>query len=124
MKNKKEVSKEVEQVVPKYSFAEGQENITPAKRVINKTMEVTETFTFWDVLKYVAKMDKAIEDKKSELEGLITMKEAYIKEMNLMDEKLGVTIMDADYQKQAAEEIQKELAEEQARKDEKNNQRN
>lgn len=92
-------------VVPVYTFADGQENLEPIKRKIRKTMEVTEEFTAWDVLQYVANMEKQISTKEAELEGLKNMKEAFLKEMVHVEEQTSVTSMQEEYQKTVAENI-------------------
>ena len=92
--------KDENQIVPVYSFAPDQEGVEPMKRKILKTMEVTETFTAYEVLQYIAKMDKAIEDKEAEIQGLKNMREAYIKEMAVVEEQTSVNSLQEDYQKE------------------------
>lgn len=99
-------------VIPKYSFKEGEEEISPVKRTIFKTMEVTETFNMYDVMKYLAAMDKSIADKQAEIDGLLAMKEAYIKEMSVVEEQLDVTNIEEEFQKAVAEENEKNAPEE------------
>lgn len=98
---------------PKYEFVneEGDSEVQPSKRKINKTMEVTESFTMYDVLAYTMKMEKAIEDKETELEGLKSMLEAYQKEIAFIEKELGVTKMDEKFHKELHEKLAKEEAE-------------
>jgi hypothetical protein len=98
---------------PKYEFVneEGESEVQPSKRKINKTMEVTESFTMYDVLAYTMKMEKAIEDKETELEGLKSMLEAYQKEIAFIEKELGVTKMDEKFHKELHEKLAKEEAE-------------
>jgi len=99
------MSEHIDIVIPKYQFdpSDG-EDISPVKRKILKTMEITETFTFWDVLKYIASMDKAIADKEAELKGLVEMKAAYMKELPLIEEQLNISNIEEEFQKVLAEE--------------------
>lgn len=99
--------KKTEKIVPVYKFAGEDESITPAERTISKTMEVTETFKMMDVLTYLAKMDKAISDKETELEGLKAMKKAYEDEIMIIEKQLGVMEMDDKFKKQVAIENEK-----------------
>ena len=99
--------KKTEKIVPVYKFASEDESITPAERTISKTMEVTETFKMMDVLTYLAKMDKAISDKETELEGLKAMKKAYEDEVMVIEKQLGVMEMDDKFKKQVAIENEK-----------------
>ena len=95
--------------VPKYEFTdveEGVEGVSPIRRTISKTMEVTEMFSVFDCLQYLAKMEKAIADKEAEIEGLKNMKEAYEKELKLIEDAIGVQKMEEEYQKELAENIQ------------------
>lgn len=89
---------------PEYKFIEeeGQEELSPIKRKIAKTMEVTETFNVYDAMSYVGKIDKAIADKQAEIDGLVSMKEAYEKELKLIEDKLGVQKLEEEYQKSLA----------------------
>lgn len=98
---------------PKYEFVneEGESEVQPSKRKINKTMEVTESFTMYDVLAYTMKMEKAIEDKEAELEGLKSMLEAYQKEIAFIEKELNVTKMDETFHKELQEKLIKEEAE-------------
>lgn len=100
------------EIVPKYEFKveEGDEKLQPSKRKIAKTMEVTETFTYYDALAYCMKMEKAVADKKAEIEGLQSMIEAYRKELVQIEKALDVTKADEEYH--AA--VQKKLQEEEA----------
>ncbi len=92
--------KEIKKViVPKYAFIEeeGVNDITPIRRKIGKTMEVTETFTYYDVIAYVEKMKKAVEDKEAEIAGMKTMIKAYEKEVELIEKMLKVTKIEKDW---------------------------
>ena len=93
-------------IKPTYKFAElkeGEEVKTPAKRLIAKTSTVTEHFDMHSTLEYMAKMDKEIESKLAEVEGLKKMKEAFQTEIDYIELELGVLEMDKDYQKEIAE---------------------
>lgn len=98
-------------VKPKYQFVEeeGVDQITPVKRKIAKTMEVTETFNVFETMEYLAKMDKAIADKEAEVEGLKKMKEAYQAELDLIESELGVQKLDVEYQREFAEKLSAEI---------------
>lgn len=93
-------------MIPKYILGdlETEKELSPMKKTIFKTMEVTETFTAYDVLKYVASMDKAIADKEGELKGLRDMREAYMKELKLIEKKLGLKNLEKEYIKEQAKE--------------------
>lgn len=95
---------------PKYEWVEeeGVENITPVKRKINKTMVVTESFNFYDVLAYCMKMEKAIEDKEAEADGLRAMVKAYKDELELVEKELGVTDFDAKWNLALHEKLKEE----------------
>lgn len=100
---------------PKYEYVieDGIEDITPIKRKIAKTMEITETFTYYDALAYCMKMEKAVEDKKAEIEGLESMIKAYRDEIEIIEKELGVTEMEREWNI----ELQKKLQAEEASKD-------
>ncbi len=111
------------EIKPKYVFVEeeGQEDVQPSKRKIAKTMEVTETFTYYDALAYCMKMEKAVADKLAEVEGLNSMIKAYKEEIELIEEALGVTKLDENYHadlqaKLIEEENAKKLEEEKIEK--------
>lgn len=97
-----------EEIKPTYAFAEVPEGTinpaSPIKKTLSKTMVVTENFTIFDVMTYLAKMEKAIADKEAELDGLRKMKVAYEAELKLIEEALGVQKMEEEYQKTLAEE--------------------
>lgn len=101
-----------DKIIPTYKFKEVEgEVITPIKRTIQKTMEVTEEFNIFDALQYRAKLLKAISDKEAEIEGLNTMVKAYDEEISLIEEALGVQDLEVEYQKEIAlknEESEKE----------------
>lgn len=93
-------------IKPTYKFVElkeGEEVKTPVKRIIAKTSQVTEHFDVYSTLEYMAKMDKEIETKLAEVEGLRNMKEAFQKELDYLESQLGVLKMDEEYQKEIAE---------------------
>lgn len=91
------------EVKPKYKFVETEgEDVTPIKRKIAKTMEITEEFSAYDAIEYVAKMKKAVADKEADIEGLRTMIKAYEDELRIIENELGVQEMEADYQKEIA----------------------
>lgn len=98
MDNKKE---------PKYEFVlvEGEVIESPIKRKIAKTMEVTEHFTVFDAMSYLGKLKKAIADKESEIKGLKEMEKAYMDELEVIENVLGVQKMEEDFQKNIAENI-------------------
>lgn len=97
---KKEEKVEVERIVPKYAWTpeDGAEFIAPVKRKINKTMEVTEVFTYFDALQYVMKMEKAVKDKQAEIDGLESVIKAYREEIELIEQELGVTGVEEEFQ--------------------------
>ena len=90
---------ENKEVVPVYVFVkeEGDAELQPSKRKIAKTMEVTETFSYYDALAYCMKIEKAIEDKEKEIEGLISMRDAYRKELEVINSKLDIVKADEEY---------------------------
>lgn len=59
--------KEIEKNVPIYEFVETEEELV-VKKPIAKIRETAETFTLYDVMKYLEKMTKGIADKEAELE--------------------------------------------------------
>jgi len=97
----------MEQIEPKYEFAKYEEGVEvpaqPIKRNIAKTMEVTEMFTVYDAMVYLSKVDKAIADKQAEIDGLVAMKEAYEKELKVVEKALDVQKSEDEYQKELAE---------------------
>lgn len=100
---------------PIYKFSDAaaeQVDLQPSKRQLSKTMEVTETFTYYDALAYCMKMEKKIADLNAEIDGLQTMVDAYRKELALIDDELGIVKADEEYHK----ELQKKLQEEEAAK--------
>lgn len=104
---------EEKKIVPKYEWVieEGVDNITPVKRKIAKTMETTETFNYYDTLAYVMKMEKAIEDKLAEVEGLRSMMEAYKAELELIDSILNITDTEKEWNLALHEKLKAEEAE-------------
>ena len=97
---------------PKYKFSEYPEGVLipgqPIKKNISKTMEVTEEFNVYDTMVYLAKMQKAIEDKEAEIEGLKAMKKAYEDELKLIEDELGIQKAQEEWEQVEAERIQKE----------------
>lgn len=98
---------------PKYNWVEeeGVDDVTPIRRKISKTMEITESFTFYDTLAYVMKMEKAVEDKQKEIEGLQSMIKAYRDEIELIEKELNVTEIEETWNKELHEKLKKEAEE-------------
>lgn len=95
-----------EKIVPTYKFVEEEgEAVSPIKKKIAKTMQVTETFTVFEAIQYVAKMKKAVEEKQAEIDGLNSMIKAYEDELEIIENELSVQAMETDYQKEIAENI-------------------
>lgn len=93
-----------DKIIPTYKFKEVEgEVLTPIKRTIQKTMEVTEEFNIFEALQYRAKLLKAIADKQAEIDGLNTMVKAYDEEIAIIEEALGVQDLEVEYQKELAE---------------------
>lgn len=91
---------------PKYEFLQDESvEESPIKRRISKTMEVTEHFNLYDVLSYIAKMDKRIADLNAEIDGIKNMKDAYEKELKLIEETLGVQKLQEEFEKVNAAEV-------------------
>lgn len=97
-----------DQIKPKYTFVEATDGSSTeesiVKKKIAKTMEITEEFSMFDVFSYISKMDKAIRDKTAELDGLKSMKEAYLKEIEEIKAQLGVEDFDSEYAKTLTED--------------------
>lgn len=89
---------ENKEIVPVYELVVD-ENVEPLKRKIKKTMEVTEEFTMFDVMQYIAKLDKAIADKKTEIQSLETMREAYMKEIVHVESQTNVNSLEEEWLK-------------------------
>ena len=102
------------EITPKYTFTEveGSEELSPVQRLISKTMEVTENFTMFDALSYVAKMEKAKVDKNAEIDGLNEMISAYEKEIKIIEDQLGVSELETRFQKEVIANIVQEPVEE------------
>ena len=99
-----------DKIIPTYKFKEVEgEVVTPIKRTIQKTMEVTEEFNVFEALQYRAKIVKAIEDKQAEISGLESMVKAYDEEIALIEDSLGVQDMEVEYQKEVANLNQKQI---------------
>jgi hypothetical protein len=107
---------------PRYEWVEeeGMDDVTPSKRKIAKTMEITETFNFYDTLKYVMKMEKAVEDKKAEIAGMESMIKAYRDEIELIEKNMAVTKMDEEWNLALHEKLKAEAEEQNAKKEEDN----
>lgn len=88
---------------PKYEFTDPKQEGNPVMKTISKTMVTTETFTMYDVLKHVAKMRKAIFDKRTEADGLENMLNEYLKEMAIVEETLGIDDLEKEFTKLEAE---------------------
>ncbi len=103
---------EKEKIVPKYEFAkeDGVEFIAPVKRKINKTMEITESFTYYDCLQYCMRMEKAVADKQAEIDGLNNMIKAYREEIELIEKELSVTEIEEAFQLALHEQLKAEEA--------------
>jgi len=102
---------EEKKVIPTYEWVkeEGEtEEVTPIRRKIAKKMEVTETFTYYDALAYCMKMEKAVEDKKGEIEALESVIKAYREEIELIEQALGVTKMEEEWNVELHEKLKKE----------------
>lgn len=105
-----------DKIIPTYKFKEVEgEVLTPIKRTIQKTMEVTEEFNVFEALQYRAKLIKAIADKNAEIEGLESMVKAYDEEIALIEESLGVQDLEVEYQKEIAEKNAESEKERQAK---------
>lgn len=93
-----------DKIIPTYKFKEVEgEVLTPIKRTIQKTMEVTEEFNLFEALQYRAKLLKAVADKNAEIDGLNSMVKAYDEEIAIIEESLGVQNLETEYQKEIAE---------------------
>ena len=93
-----------DKIIPVYKFKEVEgEVLTPIRRTIQKTMEVTEEFNVFEALQYRAKLVKAIADKQAEIDGLQSMVKAYDEEIAIIEEALGVQDLEVEYQKEIAE---------------------
>lgn len=96
-----------DKIIPTYKFKEVEgEVLTPIKRTIQKTMEVTEEFNVFEALQYRAKLIKAIADKNAEIEGLESMVKAYDEEIALIEESLGVQDLEVEYQRRLQKRMQ------------------
>ena len=99
-----------EPIKPKYEFAkeDGAEFIAPVKRKINKTMEITESFTYFDCLQYCMRMEKSVKDKQAEIDGLNAMIKAYKDEIELIEQTLSVTEIEEAFQLALHEKLKEE----------------
>ncbi len=103
----KENNKAIEPVY-KLEFKDNEKELPPVKRTISKTSQVTETFTYFDVLSYLSKMNKSIKDKEAELEGLREMSKAYQKEVDLIEKKLSLNAFEKRFQLEEFNKIKNE----------------
>lgn len=95
-------------VIPKYSFQEVEgEELPPVRRTIGKTHEITETFTVYDIFKGLAMLEKRIADSKAQTEMFEKQRENYLAEIEVIEEQLGVSNLQDEYQKAMVEEVQK-----------------
>lgn len=107
---KKEKVKHLDVVVPKYQFApltDEESKLPPVQRQVFKTMEITESFTVYSVFQHLAKMDKAIADKQAEIDGLEDMKKAYMAEMAVIENQLGIEDLEQEFNKIQSAEAEK-----------------
>lgn len=104
------MEKDKEVMKPKYAWVieEGVDEVTPVRRKISKTMEITENFTFYDALAYKMKMEKRVEDLKGEIMGLESMIKAYDEELEVIEEQLGVEEFEKQYNLELHEKLKKE----------------
>lgn len=105
-----ETNEEKKIIRPKYAWVEQKEGeeVTPIRRQISKTMEVTETFTYYEALAYVMKMEKAVADKKAEIDGLESMIKAYRDELSIIEDELEVERLDKEYNLELQAKLQEE----------------
>lgn len=98
------------EIKPKYEWVneDGASDITPVKRRLNKTMEITESFSMYDTLRYVMNMEKGVEDKLAEIEAMRTMIKAYRDEIELIEKELGVTKLEEKWNKELHEKLKAE----------------
>lgn len=86
------------------------EETPPIRRQIGKTMSITENFTLYDVFKYVGQVDKKIKEFRDGIEALEAQRKNYMDEVALIEQQLGVSDLEAQYQKVKAEEaVAKEI---------------
>lgn len=105
-----------DKIIPVYKFKEVEgEVLTPIRRTIQKTMEVTEEFNVFEALQYRAKLIKAIADKQAEIDGLQSMVKAYDEEIAIIEKALGVQDLEVEYQKELAEKNAESEKERQAK---------
>lgn len=114
MAKKEKIVDDSKLAVPTYVWAdeEGEADLTPVKRKIAKTMEVTETFNYYDALKYVMQLEKAKTDKEAEIEGLNSMIKAYRDEIEIVEKALNVTKVEKEWNL----ELHRKLKEEEVNK--------
>lgn len=113
-----------EKIVPKYEFKneDGAESLSPFKRTIAKTMEITETFTLFDAMTYLARAKKAKADKEAEIAGLDSMIQAYEEEIKLIEDTLNINELEKEFQDEVirrVEEAESKRLEDEATADEK-----
>lgn len=114
MSKKEKEGVEVEEKIvsrPKYKWTEaveGEEAVAPIRRQISKTMEVTETFSYYDALAYCMKMEKAVKDKQAEIAGLEAMIKAYRDELEIIEAELKVNEIEKEFQLEVQAKLQEE----------------
>ncbi len=101
-------NEEIKRPVYKFVDEEGASEVEPNKRKIAKIMEVTETFTYFDALKYCMKLEKSKEDKLAEIAGLDAMIDAYKKELAIIDSELDIVHGDEVFNQELHEKLKKE----------------
>ena len=95
---------------PLYAFVseEGSENITPVKRKLAKTWEVTEQFNYYDTLAHTMKLEKAAKDKRAEADGLDAMAKKFHEELEAVDKALNVNELDSKWNLELHEKLKAE----------------
>lgn len=98
---------EMELKAPKYEFVEPEADapkVSPIKQQIAKIQETAQTFTLYDVYRTIGQLDKRIADKKAEIEADEKLKALFEAEIKLIEEALGVTDLEKQYQVEVAVE--------------------
>ena len=93
---------------PSYEFVEPEADapkVSPIKQQIAKIQETASTFTLYDVYKALGQIDKAIDDKRAEIEGHLKTKALFEAELALIEKALGVSDLERQYQVEVAAEI-------------------
>lgn len=117
------IKKHQDIIVPKYQLAdiESERGLPPVKRTVFKTMEITETFTVYSVFQHLARMEKAIQDKQAEIDGLESMKKAYMYEVAIIEKQLGISDMEDEFARLKVEEVAAQSGEAETKVEEVNN---